>query len=729
MKRRHFLQFTGSAMATLGLSHLDIQQQANRTGKVLAQDTPRKLALLVGINDYPSTAGFSKLQGCVTDVNLQRKLLIYRFGFNPKDILTLTDAQATRTGILEAFEEHLIEQAKPGDVVVFHYSGHGSQVIDPDQDSPDGLNSTFVPVDSKLPSGFPSQGGVVQDITGHTLFLLMAALQTENVTAVLDSCHSGGGTRGNLTVRSRAGGKKLEASPAEFECQQQWLKRLNLSSDEFIKQRRAGVAKGVAIASTKRNQLAADAPFSDFFAGAFTYLMTQYLWQQTGSPQFVSAIPNIARSTTRLSFSRQEPVFEVKPGSNNDSQPLYFVSRQTPPAEAVITGITGGVAELWLGGLDPKSLAAFGPGAVLSVVDSRGGERGLVRLESRQGLVGRGQVLQAAEPGALLQERVRGVPSDLMLRVGLDSSLGKDAGAAKQALEATARMEAVPLQQGEVQYILGRMTGTYFQELQSRRVADLPALDSTGLFSPSLEVIPGSFGAAGEPVAAAVSRLQPKLKSLLAARTVKLALNTNSSRLNLAVSMIPEGEAGRILAQSFPVRGVGRNSPQPEVSPGANRLPVGTPIQFQIANSEGRDLYLSVLAIDPAGEISVIFPNQWTASDDVTRLGAGLTLQIPDPSKDGFQLVTQQPKGVSEVLVIASSAPLRKALQALRNLSSQAGQQRGPVTLAEPAQVVGDLLDDLGETTRGGGAAVGDPAVRAVDTAQMAALSMTFEVI
>ena len=99
----------------------------------------------------------------------------------------MTDQQATRKGILTAFEEHLINQAKPGDVVVFHFSGHGSRVIDSDRDQPDGLNSTLVPIDSKLPAGYRITGGVVSDIMGRTLFLLMSALKTENVTVVLDS--------------------------------------------------------------------------------------------------------------------------------------------------------------------------------------------------------------------------------------------------------------------------------------------------------------------------------------------------------------------------------------------------------------------------------------------------------------------------------------------------------------------------------------------------------------
>ncbi|HIK50311.1 MAG TPA: caspase family protein, partial [Oscillatoriales cyanobacterium M59_W2019_021] len=274
MERRQFIQFSTSLLATLGLSQLDLQHRAIRYAKVLAQGTPRKLALLVGINEYPETSGFSPLRGCTTDVQLQRQLLIHRFGFAPADILMLTDAEATRSQILTAFDEHLVKQAKPGDAVVFHYSGHGSQVTDPDRDFPDGLNSTFVPVDSELPLAFPFEGGVVRDIMGHTLFLLMSAIQSEQLTVVLDSCHSGGGTRGNLRVRSpegidlvRGNGIDLLASPEEFEYQRQWLSRLNLSPEEFIRRRREGIAKGVVIASAQRDQLAADAPFSDFYAG------------------------------------------------------------------------------------------------------------------------------------------------------------------------------------------------------------------------------------------------------------------------------------------------------------------------------------------------------------------------------------------------------------------------------------------------------------------------------
>ena len=69
-----------------------------------------------------------KLAGCITDVELQRELLIHRFGFKADDIITLSDRQATREDIETAFIEHLTKQAKPDDVVVFHFSGYGGQI-------------------------------------------------------------------------------------------------------------------------------------------------------------------------------------------------------------------------------------------------------------------------------------------------------------------------------------------------------------------------------------------------------------------------------------------------------------------------------------------------------------------------------------------------------------------------------------------------------------------------
>jgi hypothetical protein len=753
IKRRQFLQFSASTLATVGLNQFDIISQGKRYGQVLAQNAPRKLALLVGINEYP---GNLALKGCVNDVRLQKELLIHRFGFKDNDILTLTDKQATRKGILTAFEDHLIKQAKRGDVVVFHFSGHGSRVVDPDRDSPDGLNSTFVPIDSQLPPGFPVSGGPVQDIMGHTLFLLMYALKTDNVTVVLDSCHSGGGTRGNFRVRSRAAdGSILQPSNEEFEYQKQWLGRLGLSKEKFIELRRKGVAKGVVIAAAKREQLASDASFSNFYAGAFTYELTQYLWQQTADEPVTTAIANVGRNTKEVARQRgntQEPEIEVRFSKENYNAPIYFTRSPALSAEAVITQVTGNQVELWLGGLDSQTLEAFDKDAIFTVVDAKGGERGLVKLESRTGLIGKGTLQNTPtqrvqlQPGTLLQERIRSIPNNLTLKIGVDNAFDNNtAKLATQALQGLQRIEPKPLGTVEVQYIFGRMTQDRYQKLQKQKISNLPAVNSFGLFLPSLEqIIPASFGNSGEAVSAAVKRLQPKLKSLLAARIVNQVLgNTNSSQINLRVSMNIAGRK-EVVGETFPIRGRIKNtvgSNQARVSSvkfsnsGVIQLPLSTEITFQVENNESQPLYVSILVIDAEGEMTVIFPNNWTGSENAALIEAKQKRVIPR-ADDGFKLTIGKPLGFSEALIITSTTPLRTSLKALQQIALGRGvaNRNTPIAVTdEVLDVTNSLLDDLDAGTRSNNNNIEGIAlpsgVRGIDVKKLAAMAIAFEVV
>ena len=738
MKRRHFIQFAGSTLTTIGISQLDIIQQGDKYAKALAQNTGRKLALLVGINDYSADIG--ALNGCVNDVMLQKQLLTHRFGFNPQDILTLTDSQATRQGILTAFEKHLINQAKPGDTVVFHFSGHGGRVEDPDKDSPYGKNSTLIPIDS----GYNSDGKVVQDIMGRTLFLLMYALKTDNVTVVLDSCHSGGAKRGNFVVRSRNSSQVLQISPKEIEYQNQWLKRLNLPRKEFIRLRRENIAKGVVIASAKPEQLALDASFDDFSAGAFTYLFTQYLWQQPQNQSVKRIVVDVSRSTNIYSDRKgYNQIPELETNTKQPNPPLYFTPFNSNYAEAVITKVNGDRVELWLGGIDSQSLQAFEKDAIFTVAD--GGERGFVKLESRQGLVGKGRLIKARQlkPGTLLQERIRGIPANIKLNIGLDDSFDSNIqGQAKQAFQSINRVSALPLRKQEVQYIFGVMTRARHGELQKRNIQNLPEVGSFGLFLPTLdEIVPKSFGNSGETVTAAVKRLTPKFKSLLAARIVKQMLgNTNTSKLKVTASM-NIADTQKVISETFPVRGIekGTNQTTP-VKPavitenGIPKLSIGTKVAFELENQESIPLYISILVIDAAGEMAVIFPNDWGVSEDAALLSAGEKRIIPSQN-DGFKLTVGKPFGMTEALIISSTKPLRNSLRVLKEIARTRGIHKRsalPATEDEFLDLTDKLLTDLDAATRGGLNVEGvnlPTGVRGVDTNKLAAMAIAFDVV
>lgn len=151
-------------------------------------------------------------------------------------------------------------------------------------------------------------------------------------------------------------------------------------------------------------------------------------------------------------------------------------------------------------------------------------------------------------------------------------------------------------------------------------------------------------------------------------------------------------------------------------------------------------------AITTRGEISYV-PDSAASVFAICWLNAGnarfepvasQTLKIPDSNKDSFRLVTQEPKGVAEVLILASRTPLRRALQSLRAVAAARGEQRGgPVTWEassqqnEPAEVIDNLLDDVNNYTRGNvsNATRSNSTVRNIETNQLAALSITFEVI
>src|SRR5262245_60778831 len=98
---------------------------------------PVKRLLSIGINQYPFWPPERQLKGCVNDVMLLRQILRDQFGFAEENMTLLTDTQATREGILNAFDA-LVAATGTDDMVVIHYAGHGSQMTDVEGDEPSG---------------------------------------------------------------------------------------------------------------------------------------------------------------------------------------------------------------------------------------------------------------------------------------------------------------------------------------------------------------------------------------------------------------------------------------------------------------------------------------------------------------------------------------------------------------------------------------------------------------
>ena len=109
-------------------------------------------AVLIGVNEY-ERADVPPLRGCVNDVLLVRQLLRDWFGVENSRIRLAVNARATKQGILARLAETL-RAADPGDLVVFYFSGHGSQIRDRNGDElADGLDEILVPYDMDWDAG------------------------------------------------------------------------------------------------------------------------------------------------------------------------------------------------------------------------------------------------------------------------------------------------------------------------------------------------------------------------------------------------------------------------------------------------------------------------------------------------------------------------------------------------------------------------------------------------
>ncbi|MBK5297470.1 MAG: caspase family protein [Vicinamibacteria bacterium] len=133
----------------------------------------RMRAICVGVNTYPT----APLHGCVADARLW-KATLEEIGFA---VDLITDREATREAILDRLGA-LVGGARAGDVLVFQFSGHGTQVPDTSLDEPDLKDEALCPVD------FASGRLIIDD----DLAPIMQGLGTNvNLTCFIDCCHSG----------------------------------------------------------------------------------------------------------------------------------------------------------------------------------------------------------------------------------------------------------------------------------------------------------------------------------------------------------------------------------------------------------------------------------------------------------------------------------------------------------------------------------------------------------
>lgn len=213
-----------------------------------------KKALVCGINYEGSKTA---LRGCINDARNMQKML-RSSGF--EEVKMLIEKDATAAGI-KAGLEWLVADTSPGDVIVFHFSGHGSQL--PSKVEKDGWEEIICPYDLNW------RDKVITDKDLKTVF--NKAPIGVNVTLILDCCHAGDGlnqdesysapTANRGVVETGDEGRYLQPPPVV-------LKKIESGEMVSWSTERDVNRTALLVAASRSDQTSADAFIDGQFQGA-----------------------------------------------------------------------------------------------------------------------------------------------------------------------------------------------------------------------------------------------------------------------------------------------------------------------------------------------------------------------------------------------------------------------------------------------------------------------------
>ena len=729
--RRTFLQRVGLVLISLGGSEAGIALlEKNKRfapwlqayGQTLAQATNRKLALLVGINQYSKQ---EQLHGCVTDVELQKDLLIHRFGFLPQDIVTLTDRQATRENIEMAFIEHLTEQAQANDVVVFHFSGYGGRVKMPQtilgKTTTDNyqLVESLIPVDGLIPTkGNPAANDLLQD----TLWDLLRSLKTSKVTTVLDTGfkQTKSTLQGNFRIRSYAE-IAPRPSPEEIAFREQLQLKLKTQGVKLNQ------LPGIILRAAETGQPALEGQWHNFSAGLFTYALTQYLWQVTPTTKVQSLWQKTLANIALITDNQQKPQIQ---GKNSPIITYYPLGKNNEAGEGLITGIDSkGMVDLKLTGIPLALLDSYGLESCFTVIDLPTTVQ--LQLRSREGIKGKAQILNSSESpskvvksGQLIQELIRVLPQNQGLTIALDNSLERiervDATSALANINPVSNTVIAGEQHADC--ILGKVSNPHPEAAEAEANTA-----SYGLFTPGGTLITKTIGIANEAVKLAVNRLEPEFQTLLATKWLQLTINDNSSLLPVEATLeLSEKKSSGLLQRNTRNAAAAKSIPIQETLP---TIPQNAPLKLYLTNNGASTLYSVLMEVTPAGQIT-------TLSQKNSELETPINWEIPAKTKlvipqtnNSWQWKTPEAKGINQLYVIVTTQPFNQTLTLLSQQTSVKRDRSLILNLLEPLKVVRAVLADLHHTSRVSSEIIGSSSeVYGLDNRAWATFRLTYEI-
>jgi metacaspase-1 len=276
-----------------------------------------KRALLIGVNKYQVPG--ADLRGCVNDVVNVKSVLQDFYGFRPRDIRLLTDGAATGKAMADGVVG-LLRSAKSGDVLVLHFSGHGSNVPDDDGDEADERDEILCPTDLDWKKPF------TDDWLRRTFDKYLKP--GVSFTVIMDCCHSGTNTRAiqppDAKVVQRYLPSPWDLVAAESGRALRGKVRTTLHKSRASSRALSDIVNAdlpeVLITGCRDNQTSADAYIGGSFNGALTYSLMAAIRQSRGRLTYRELHE---RALKQLRKGRFDQVPQLEGRKTRFDQPLF----------------------------------------------------------------------------------------------------------------------------------------------------------------------------------------------------------------------------------------------------------------------------------------------------------------------------------------------------------------------------------------------------------------------
>lgn len=351
-------------------------------------------ALVVGVSQYPKLAETIWLKGPKNDSREMANTLA-RLGVPAANITVLADGVrdlsegirlggvGTKQAILDGLDQ-LAASSKAGDLVVFYFSGHGSQQADLDGDEEGGRDGIFLPYDTGKWNGDGVENAIVDDELSARIDKILAT--GADFFGVIDACHSATGFRdvpGDDAMTRRVDPEELGV-PAAAEAPSRGIALAKPAEGSAKGGQASGRGRAAFFYAAQENEAAIDKrpPGSETGEsfGVFTYTMLSRLNQTTGLTYRTlhqAVMADIKRNTLMVTQTPEiegdlidEPVLRLTGAEALRQWPIFAGKLQA----GQLAGIKAGT----IVGLYADPAAAEADTVAYGVVDSAGATISLV---------------------------------------------------------------------------------------------------------------------------------------------------------------------------------------------------------------------------------------------------------------------------------------------------------------------------------------------------------------